>query len=301
MSRARACTKARFPHSYVYRYVPAKPGDLANGKLQVLQVKNSLGQPITEASQTARSTSDQVALHTYGSVFATKWVTIHDTAVDGTAPFNANAAAQAMDGTPFKRPENGAVPARLEVQEFFFDETGDTNATSPENSCCGGWTSIFKLTQADPSAATGQLTIFYKGDQAHAGFDNVAFFTDDQISFVEDAGDTLHGQRNGARLGLPLRRERRTTRSRRTSRCAGSPRAATHRPRSTPTTPASGKNEGDNEITGIHVSDGDPDANGILGAKVAGRLQRRLARLLHPAARRQPDLRGRTLEVTPSR
>ena len=29
-----------------------------------------------------------------------------------------------------------------------------------------------------------------------------------------------------------------------------------------------GKNEGDNEITGIHISDGDPSVNGILGAKV---------------------------------
>ena len=29
-----------------------------------------------------------------------------------------------------------------------------------------------------------------------------------------------------------------------------------------------GKNEGDNEITGAHVSDGDPRIGGILGAKV---------------------------------
>ena len=29
-----------------------------------------------------------------------------------------------------------------------------------------------------------------------------------------------------------------------------------------------GKNEGDNEITGVHVSDGDPARAGILGAKV---------------------------------
>ncbi len=28
-----------------------------------------------------------------------------------------------------------------------------------------------------------------------------------------------------------------------------------------------GKNEGDNEITGMHVSDGDPGPDGILGAK----------------------------------
>ena len=29
-----------------------------------------------------------------------------------------------------------------------------------------------------------------------------------------------------------------------------------------------GKNDGDNEITGIHVSDGDPSTAGILGAKI---------------------------------
>ena len=28
-----------------------------------------------------------------------------------------------------------------------------------------------------------------------------------------------------------------------------------------------GKNDGDNEITGVHVSDGDPTAEGILGAR----------------------------------
>src|SRR5262249_39494984 len=28
-----------------------------------------------------------------------------------------------------------------------------------------------------------------------------------------------------------------------------------------------GKNEGDNELTGVHVSDGDPGPNGILGAR----------------------------------
>jgi hypothetical protein len=29
-----------------------------------------------------------------------------------------------------------------------------------------------------------------------------------------------------------------------------------------------GKNDGDNEITGVHVSDGDPSTDGILGAKI---------------------------------
>ena len=39
----------------------------------------------------------------------------------------------AAHGTPFKRPENGVFRPGTAFREFFFDETGDTNATSPEN------------------------------------------------------------------------------------------------------------------------------------------------------------------------
>jgi hypothetical protein len=131
-------TTARIPNSFVYRYVPAKPGDLANGKLQVLQVFNASNLPITQASQTPLQSPDQIALHTYGSSFDTKWITIHDTAIDGNAPFNANTLAKAANGTPFKRPENGQFLPDSKFKTFFFDETGDTNATSPENACCGG-------------------------------------------------------------------------------------------------------------------------------------------------------------------
>ena len=154
-------------------------------------------------------------------------------------------------------------------REFYFDATGDTNATSPENDCCGGWTAVFKLTQSDPSADTGKLTLFYKGDQAHAGFDNVNFLTKDKILFVEDAGDTLHTQRNALDSGyvldvtvdysnpakVPLR-----------WLAEGRDPSATIDAGATPT--GFGKNDGDNEITGIHVSDGDPDRDGILGAKI---------------------------------
>jgi len=51
--------------------------------------------------------ADTKDLHTYGHVFKTLWVTIHDTKKDGTDPFDANAAAKKAGGTPFKRPENG--------------------------------------------------------------------------------------------------------------------------------------------------------------------------------------------------
>ena len=123
--------------------------------------------------------------------------TIHNTASDGTAPFNANTLAKAANGTPFKRPENGVFRPDGKFKEFFFDETGDTNATSTENGCCGGWGSIYKLTQKSPTADSGTLSIFYNGDGTHAAFDNVSFFDKDHIAFVEDAGATLHQQRNG--------------------------------------------------------------------------------------------------------
>jgi hypothetical protein len=190
--------------SFLYRYLPRQPGDLDNGKLQVLQVLNAAGTPVTQASQTPVQSADQAALHTYGRALATRWVTIHDTAVDGHAPFNANTAAKAQDGTPFKRPENGLFRPGSKFEEFFFDETGDTNATSVENDCCGGWESVFELRQADPSASTGRLTLFFKGDEAHAGFDNVAFLSKDLVTFGEDAGDTLHRQRNALDSGFVL-------------------------------------------------------------------------------------------------
>jgi hypothetical protein len=261
-------TTAKNPHSYLYRYVPQQPGDLENGKLQVLQVLNAAGAPITEASQTPLNSPDQLALHVYGSSFRTDWVTIHDTAVDGHAPFLANPLAHQADGTPFKRPENGVFRPGTHFGEFYFDETGDTNATSPENPAAGGWGSIFKLSQNSPSAANGRLSIFLNGDQAHAGFDNIQFLSRDTLAVVEDAGDTLHAQRNALDSGYaldtntdyanpanrPLRwlAEGRDASATLDSAFGGFPVG----------------NEGDNEITGIHVSDGDPTVHGVLGARL---------------------------------
>jgi len=265
---AKGATTAKQPNSFVYRYVPKAPGDLQNGKLQALQVLRG-GVPITFASQAALSSADQVALHTYGTSFDTSWITLHDTATDGTAPFDANALAKARDATPSKRPENGQFRPDSKFKEFYFDETGDTNATSPENACCGGWTSVFKLTQADPSASTGKLTVFYKGDQAHAGFDNLAFLTRDQLLVVEDAGDTLHTQRNALDSGFVLDVTKDYSNAANVPlRWLAEGRDASATIDSGASPSGFGKNDGDNEITGIHVSDGDPAQDGILGNKV---------------------------------
>src|SRR5262249_5381695 len=139
-------TTAKVPAGFIYRYVPATPGDLHNGKLQVLQVLHADGTPITQATETPLQSADQTALHTYGNSFNTRWITIHDTA-NGNASFNANDLAKAANATPFKRPENGQFRPGSGFTEFYFDETGDTNATSPENDCCGGWTAVLKLKQ----------------------------------------------------------------------------------------------------------------------------------------------------------
>jgi hypothetical protein len=198
---AKSGTTAKRPNSFVYRFVPDNPSDLSNGKLQVLQVWDS-GHPVTFGSQAAINAPDQVDLRTYGKTFQTKWVTIHDTAVDGHSPFDANALAKAADGTPFKRPENGQFRPGSGFTQFYFDETGDTNATSPENGTAGGWTSIFKLRQTSPSADSGELSLFYQSTSATvAGLDNVTFLSRNLVTFVEDAGDTLHTQRKALDSG----------------------------------------------------------------------------------------------------
>ncbi|HVQ18799.1 MAG TPA: phosphatase [Actinomycetes bacterium] len=260
-----ATTTARIPNSYLFRYVPRSPGDLANGKLQVLQVKNAAGQPITQASQTALNSPDQLALHTYGASFATRWLTVHDTATDGTAAFNANTLALAKGGTPFKRPENGLFGPGSKFRDFYFDETGDTNATSPENDTAGGWGSVFQLHQSDPSSDSGTLSIFFKADEATAAFDNVAFLSKNLVTFVQDAGDTLHGQANALDSAwvLDVTRDYSHSGAQPLRWLAEGRDASATIDSATPT-----GNDGDNEITGAIVSDGDASTGGILGAKV---------------------------------
>jgi hypothetical protein len=267
-------TAARMPNSFVYRYVPREPGDLHNGKLQVLQVLNDAGQPVTFESQATFPSPDQIALRTYGKTFDTNWVTIHDTAVDGNAPFNANALAKAKHGTPFKRPENGVFRPGTGFREFYFDETGDTNATSSENGDpetgeggAGGWTSLFKLMQKDPSADHGRFSMFYRGNVHVAGIDNVQFLSRNILLAVEDAGDTLHTQRNALDSGyaFDVTVDYSDTRNQPIRWLAeGRDPSATIDSQGG----GFGKNDGDNEITGAHVSDGDPSTEGILGAKI---------------------------------
>jgi hypothetical protein len=259
-------TTAKRPNSFIYRYVPEDPGDLANGKLEALQVLNKHGDPITFDSQAALNDPDQVKLHAYGNKFKTRWVTIHDTAVDGDTSFDANPLAKAADATPFKRPENGQFQPGSHFTKFFFDETGDTDATSPENAHAGGWGSIMELKQSDSSADKGKLTMFYGSDEAHSSLDNVTFLSRNAVTFVQDQGDALHSQANALDSGFVWNVKRDYSNS------ANQPLRwlAEGRDASATIDSANGgfdKNDGDNELTGVHVSDGNTGPSGILGAK----------------------------------
>ncbi|HEY5144667.1 MAG TPA: hypothetical protein VII98_14305 [Solirubrobacteraceae bacterium] len=274
---------AKQPNSFIYRFKPVDPTDLTQGgKLQALQVQSlrSPGQPIAfNGPSTGKPTGAQADvditsgdtqdLHTYGHTFTTKWVTLHDTAVDGTTPFNANAAAKTAKATPFKRPENGQFQPGTGFRTFLFDETGDTDNRSQAIPDLGGFGGIQRLDQASPSADTGTLRLFYKGDQAHAGLDNVTFLSRNKVTFVEDAGDTLHTQRNALDSAYVF-----DTRVDYSATGAPDPVRFIAEGRDPSATldsaggPLVAGNEGDNEITGIHASDGDASRWGILGAKV---------------------------------
>ncbi|HEU0368319.1 MAG TPA: alkaline phosphatase PhoX, partial [Candidatus Acidoferrum sp.] len=261
---------ARQPNSFVYRFLPNSPSDLkAGGKLQVLQVKSKAhaGAIVFHAGSADAdiSSQDQKDLHTYGNVFQTTWVTIHDTAVNGFAPYSANALAKTAGGTPFKRPENGQFRPGTNFSEFIFVATGDTNALT-EAAAFGGFGAIFRL---HLSGDSGTLALVFRGDLTHTGMDNCGFWDQNRIVFVEDAGDGLHGQRNA--LDSAYLFDLNTDYSNPTNkpvRVLAEGRDASATLDSQFSGMTGFQNDGDNEITGWHESDGDPGSSGLLGAKI---------------------------------
>jgi hypothetical protein len=267
---------AKQPNSFVYRFIPADRTDLTKGgKVQALQVMSlaNPGQPIVFHAGQADAdilSQDVKDLHTYGLSFTTNWVTLHDTAVDGFNSFDANAVAKTLLATPFKRPENGQFRPGSKFGQFVFDETGDTDTGTEAGSAFGGFGAILKLTQKKPSDSSGTLKLVFNGDVVRNSFDNCAFWDKNNIVFVEDAGDTLHGQRNGLDSAylVDLEADYADPSTELPVRILAEGRDASATLDSGYSAAGNGfQNEGDNEITGFHVSDGDASTGGILGAK----------------------------------
>ena len=250
------------PNSFVYRFVPLSPDDLTHGKLQALQVSIN-GNPLVfvpvdgqHPNGDTRS-NNQLLLHTVGASWPVTWVTVHDTEVNGTAPFDANALAKAAGATPFKRPENGQFQPGSHFQTFFFVITGDTDdvaGNDPVLAARGAWGGIFRV-DLNASRESGHISLVVLGDADHASFDNVTFVDDqDTILVTEDRGDTLHDQLNklDSIWAYKLNREHPERSFAARFVALGLDRLAT---------------DEDNEPTGLHVSEGDATIDGLIGTR----------------------------------
>jgi hypothetical protein len=261
---------ARNPNSFVYRYLPDNPQNLsAGGKLQALQVIIS-GKAVKFVNVDADHpngdvfSENQLKLHTLGTTYQVRWVTVHDTSADGTDEFDANAAAKSAGATPFKRPENAQFLPGSNFQTFFFAATGDTSADSgnqPALAARGAWGSIFRV-DLTSDRNSGTISIVFLGDKNHASFDNVAFADSHTLLVSEDRGDGLHSSLDmldsiwsidfapAKPVATRLIALGRDPASEKDVRLAGRPGF---------------QNEGDNEPTGIHVSTGDASVDGMQG------------------------------------
>ena len=204
------------------------------------------------------------AVWSWNTKLSTRWATVHDTDKDGSEPFDANALAKAASGTPFKRPENGQFRPGVSFKEFYFTATGDTNIKTEAGLEYGGFGGVFRLTQKKPSADTGRISIILKGDPSHTGFDNLSFLDGNQLLITEDAGDKLHAQRNAFDSMYLI-----DVTADYTSKDPIRVLAQGRDDQATADTKFAGmegyQNDGDNEITGIHVSDGATSIEGLIG------------------------------------
>ena len=221
------------------------------------------------AARDADISSDaQLKLHTPGKHYPIKWVTIHTANPGDSAGFDANAAAKAAGATPFKRPENMAWLPGSGFRTFFFDPTGDTDSVAGENpflQARGAYGAIFRVdlrTEGDGDddvddhrrtapADDGRISLFFLGDHDHNSFDNLSFINKKQLLATEDRGDTLHTQLNTLDSVWAF-----NVNSGKAIRFIALGRDAT--------SIAHGE---DNEPTGIYVSNGSSQKDGLLGTE----------------------------------
>jgi Bacterial protein of unknown function (DUF839) len=181
-SHTPAINNGRQPNSFVYRYVPNNPSRIRDsGRLEALQVIID-GRPLVFGGAAAVdadiSSTALLKLHTLGTSYPIRWVTIHTANAGDTAGFDANAAAKTAGATPFKRPENLAWLPGSNFSTFFFDPTGDTDAVAGENAFLqarGAYGAIFRVDLRDVGSDEGAISLFSLGDHEHNSFDNLAF------------------------------------------------------------------------------------------------------------------------------
>ena len=262
-------TKVKQPNSFVYRFIPYKK-DLSQGKLQALQI-SAEGSPITfhdravdpEGAREDALGSQILALHS-GATQSAKWVTVHDTATDGTETFDANAAAKKAGATPLKRPENGKFVPETDFKSFVFSETGDTDKEAglyPGAAERGAWGSFLRIDMPKAGSQNATVKTIVLGDETHNSYDNITFLDKRTFLTTEDRGDTLHEQEGvlDSIWSYDLRKS------------YSSIEADAQRLVALGRDPeASGPGQEDNEPTGVFVSDGGTNTWDLLGSEDPG-------------------------------
>src|SRR5262249_54386647 len=161
---------------------------------------------------------------------------------------------------------NGQFQPGSGFQTFFFDATGDTNEVSgdqPDLATRGAWGAIFRI-DLGANRNKGRISIAVLGDVDHASFDNLAFLDAQTLLAAEDRGDTLQKQLNRLDSIWAFNVSKKTLGNARLvalGRDTASEADAALLDASTP----GFQNEGDNEPTGLIVSDGSTDIDGMIG------------------------------------
>lgn len=261
---------AKQPNSFIFRFIPTNPGDLTAGKLQALQVTID-GTPLT--FNAADPSGDvfspaQLKLHTLGTSYPVKWVTVHDTAADGTTPFDANAAAKTAGATPFKRPENGEFWPGAGFNSFGFTTTGDTSKDSgdvPALAARGAYGAFWRV-DFPWGGDNGKISIKILGDAVHNSFDIVDFSGPDSVAIGEDRGSGLHTSLNAldSLWSYGFDWHGNATAGKRLLAEGRDPSAEIDANYIDSATPGF-QNEDDNEVTGMTFSDGIPTVAGLPG------------------------------------
>jgi hypothetical protein len=255
-------TKVKQPNSFIYRFVPTVRGDLTEGVLEALQISID-GEPITfhtGAGARDDALGEAIRVLHSGATLQAQWVTVHDTATDGTTSFDANALAKTAKATPLKRPENGKFIPGSDFSKFVFDETGDTDKTGglyPGAAERGAWGALLELKMPEVGASNGTVKTVVLGDETHNSFDNITFLDSHTLLTTEDRGDTLHDQENvlDSIWSYDLNKN------------YGEIEGDAQRLVALGRDPeASGAGAEDNEPTGIYVSEGGTSAGDLLGA-----------------------------------
>ena len=145
-----------------------------------------------------------------------------------------------------------------------FAATGDTDADAgdvPALARRGSWGTLFTVNITN--GTSGHISILALGDAVHSSFDNVAFTDRNTLLAGEDRGDGLHAQLNrlDSIWAYDMTDPGNPVRFLALGRDTESEADAALLDADTP----GFQNDGDNEVTGVHVSSGSPFASGMQG------------------------------------